>query len=66
MGAKPLRIRFGEIDGFIKIYDGIRYLVLLGPEQYDAIYNSIRYLISEKSGIPDTINHNFAIIRIDS
>ena len=66
MGAKPLRIRFDEIDGFIKIYDGIRYLVLLGPEQYDAIYNSIRYLISEKSGITDTINHNFAIIRIDS
>ena len=32
MGAKPLRIRFDEIDGFIKIYDGIRYLVLLGPE----------------------------------
>ena len=66
MGAKPLRIRFDEIDGFIKIYDGIRYLVLLGPEQYDAICNSIRYLISEKSGITDTINHNFAIIRIDS
>ena len=30
MGAKPLRIRFDEIDGFIKIYDGIRYLVLFG------------------------------------
>ena len=28
MGAKPLRIRFDEIDGFIKIYDGIRYLIL--------------------------------------
>ena len=31
MGAKPLRIRFDEIDRFIKIYDGIRYLVLFGP-----------------------------------
>ena len=30
MGSKPLRIRFDEIDGFIKIYDGIRYLVLFG------------------------------------
>ena len=66
MGAKPLRIRFYEIDGFIKIYDGIRYLVLFGPGWYDAIYNKIRYLISEKSGITDSINHNFARIRIDS
>ena len=30
MGSKPLRIRFDERDGFIKIYDEIRYLVLLG------------------------------------
>ena len=29
MGAKPLRIRLDKIDGFIKIYDGTRYLVLL-------------------------------------
>ena len=66
MGTKPLRIRFDEMDGFIKIYDGIRYLILFGPEQYDAIYNRIRYLISEKSGITDIITHNFARIRIDS
>ena len=50
----------------IEIYDGIKYLVLLGPEQYYAIYNSIRYLISAKSGLKDSINHNFARIRIDS
>ena len=29
MGSISMSIRFGEIDGFIKIYDGIRYLVLL-------------------------------------
>ena len=28
-GSKPLRVRFDEIDGFIKIHDGIRYLVLV-------------------------------------
>ena len=44
-----LRIRFAEIDGFIKIYDAIRYLELL----------------SEKSYITDSINNNFAIIRIN-
>ena len=29
MGLKLLRICFDKIDGFLKIYDGIRYLVLL-------------------------------------
>ena len=29
MGEKPLRIWFDKIDGFIKIDDGVRYLVLL-------------------------------------
>ena len=65
IGAKPLRIRFNEINGFIKVYDGIRHKVLFGPRWYDAIYNMIRYLISEKRGITDSINHNFARIRID-
>ena len=62
MGSKPLRIRFDEKDGFIKIYDGISYLVLFAPGQYDAIYNRI----SGKSGITDSVNHNFATIRIDT
>ena len=48
MGSKPLHIRFDEIDGSIKIYDRIRYLVLFGSGLYDAIYNRIRYLISEQ------------------
>ena len=36
-GAKPLRIRFYEIDGFIKIYDGIRYLVLFDYGWFEKI-----------------------------
>ena len=39
MGAKPLHIRFEKIDGFIKIYDGTKYLILSGPERYDKIYD---------------------------
>ena len=31
MGAKPLRKKFDKMDGFIKIYDGTRYLVSFGP-----------------------------------
>ena len=39
---KPLCIRFDKIDGFIRIYDGSRYLTLFGSEEYEAIYNRIR------------------------
>ena len=31
--AKLLRIRFDKIDGFIKIYDGTRYLVLFASQK---------------------------------
>ena len=48
MKTKPLRIRFNKIDGLIKVQCGIRYLVLSSHDKYDAIYNSIRYLISYK------------------
>ena len=46
--AKPLHIRFNRVNGVIRVYDGTS--VLFGPEKYDAIYNRIRYLKSEKSG----------------
>ena len=39
---KPLRISFAKIDGFIRVFDGARYLVLFGLEKYDAIYNRIK------------------------
>ena len=29
-GSKPLRIRFDEVDGFIRVYDMLRYLVIFG------------------------------------
>ena len=57
MGKKPLRIWFDKIDGFINIYGGIRYLVLL---DYNEIYDKIKCLLSEKSGITDNIDRNFA------
>ena len=45
--SKAFRIMFDKINGFIRTYDGNRYLVLYGLEKYDAIYN--RYKISYKS-----------------
>ena len=47
-------------NGFIRDYDGTRYLVLFGPEKYDSIYNRIRYLISHKSGI------TYVFFKVDS
>ena len=66
MGVKPLRIRFDKIDGYIKIHDKIRYLVLFDYSYCDEICDKINYLFIEKRGIADSINHNLAKIRIDS
>ena len=61
-----MHIRFDKTDGFIRIYDGITYLVLFGPENYDAIYNRIRYFISLKSSITYVFSHNYAQIKVYS
>ena len=66
IGAKPLHIRFDNVYGFIRVYDGTLYLALFGSEKYDAIYNRIIYLISQKSGFTYGFSHNYAIIIIDS
>ena len=67
MDAKPLHIRFNKLDGITNIYYGIRYLELSNSSnlynkvyytKYKAIFDRINYLISEKSGIADSINHN--------
>ena len=34
---KPFEIRFFEIDGIIRIYDGTIYLILFGSKVYEAI-----------------------------
>ena len=44
-GTIPLRIRFNKIDGFIKIHNKIRYLVLF--DWCDKVYDRIKHLISE-------------------
>ena len=41
MGAKPLRIRFNEIDGFINTHNGIRCLVLFDNGWFDKICDNI-------------------------
>ena len=50
----------------IKIHNKVRYLVLFDDSFWDKICDKIKNLISEKSGITDSINHNFGRIGIDS
>ena len=58
IGAKPMHIRLDKMDGFIRVFDGTRCLVLFEGEQYDFIhYNRIRYLIGVKIGIRYVISH---------
>ena len=65
-GAKPSRIRFDKVDGFIRDYDGTRCLVLFGGEKYNFIYYRIIYLIGVKSGITYVFSHNYAKIKVNS
>ena len=62
----PLRIRFDKIDGFIRGYDGIRYLVLTGSQKHDSIYNRTGYFISVKSDITYKFSQNYAKVKADS
>ena len=64
--AKPLCVRFEKKDGFIRVYDGARYLVLFGSEKYDFIYNRIRYHMEGRSSIKYAISHGYAKIKVDS
>ena len=34
---KPLCIKFNKVDGYIRVYDGNRYLVLYSPEKYHCV-----------------------------
>ena len=66
IGPKPLCVRFDNIDGFIRSYDGTRYLTLFDSEKYDTIHDRIRYLIILKSGITYIFSYYFAKIKVDS
>ena len=55
---------FYKIDGFIRVYNETRYLLLFGSEKYDSIYNTIRYLRSVKSGITYIISDNYAKMKV--
>ena len=60
-------IRFDKIDGFITTLDGKnKHLILFDYGLLNTICDKIKYLISKKSGITNSINHKFGKVRIDS
>ena len=59
-------IRFNKVNGFVEIYDGTIYLVLFGPEKYNAIYNRFVYPGSQKGVITYVISHNYGRGKFDS
>ena len=62
-----MRIRLDKIDGFIRLRRGeFRHLVLFDNILFDKICDKVKYLMSQKSGITDSINHSFGKIRIES
>ena len=61
-GAQPSPVRYDKIDGFIKTYNGTRYLVLFDTGWFDKICDRAEYLISEINVTTDSINHAFAKI----
>ena len=64
--AKPLGIRFDKVGGFIRVYNGTRYLVLFVDENYDLIYNRIKCLIGEKNGTTYVMSHIYEKTKLDS
>ena len=49
--GKIWQSQFDKIDGFIRIHNETRYLVLIALEKYDVVYNRIKHLTIVKSGI---------------
>ena len=66
MLQKPLGTRFDKVGGFIRVYDGARYLVLFVDENYDLICNRNKCLIGEKNGTTYVISHIYAKTELDS
>ena len=66
-GPKPLYIRFNKIDGFIiSLDDKCKHLIFFDYGLFNKICDKIKYLIIKRSGITNSMNHNFGKIGIDS
>ena len=62
---KNFLVMLDKVDWFIRDYNGTRYLILFGTENYSAIFDRIRYLIRLTIDISYVVSHNYAKITID-
>ena len=65
-GGESLLIVFDKVGWPIMNYDGTKYLVLLGSEKYNSIYDKTRYLIQVKSSFTCDFSYDYGKIKIDS
>ena len=61
IGAEAMHIRFDKVHGFIKVYDGTRYLKLFELGKCE-IFNRIRHL----TGVKVVLHMSFFIIMQES
>ena len=54
------------VDGFLRDFDGTKYLILFGLENFIVVNDRIRYLIVLKSGIRYVFYYIYAKIKVDS
>ena len=47
-GSKPLHIIIDKVNGFIRIFDGIRYLVFFGPKNMMPFTIELDILLNKK------------------
>ena len=66
IGAKPFRIWLDKVDGFVRVYNGTRCLVLFSDEKYVFISNRITYLIGVKSSLPYVFFYNDVKMKVHS
>ena len=66
-GVKLLYIIFEKADGYIRKFDGTKYLALFhSNEKYERIFARLRYLIMLKNNISDVYYHKYAKIKFNS
>ena len=61
-----LCIILDKVNGFLRDYNGTKYLVLFGPEKYDVMFYRIRYLIELNRDITTLILLIMQKSKIDS
>ena len=62
--AKPLRIIFDKLDGYIRKYDRTKYVSLFHPyKEYQRIFDKVRFPIMLKSNISVIYSHKYTKIK---